>query len=92
VLTVLIPVLPLTSLSHAGEAPEPVGFSGRILQALLDLDPFVGSDQVAHDNCVAGRRVESLVSSSLAVIDVFADDFPVFPCEGFKTKYFIGMP
>jgi hypothetical protein len=85
-------MLPLRSLSHAGSAPEPLGFSGRVLQALLDLDPLVGSNQLAHDKCVTNRRVESLVSATLTVEHIFTDDPPVSQCEGVMPEYLVGVP
>ena len=85
-------MVPLRSLGHAGATPEPFGFSGSVLQTLLDLDSLVRSDQLAHDDSVSDRRVEGLVSSSLIVKDIFADDSPVSRREDFMTENLIGMP
>lgn len=52
----------------------------------------MGSNQLVHNNCVADRRVECLVPTSLVIIDVFTNDFPIAWCEGFMTKDLIGVP
>lgn len=70
-------MLPLANFDHARQCPELLGLHFGVLQALLHLDPFVRLDELSHDDGVANRRVEGLVTPSLVVKHVFANDSPV---------------
>jgi hypothetical protein len=48
---------------------------------LLDLDAFVGSDQVAEDFDVTRGGDEGLVPTAIFIVDVFADNAPVGDVE-----------
>lgn len=63
-----------------------------MLLALLDLDPLVGLDGLPQDDDIVLGSVKRLVTASLRVVDVFADDFPVIYIEGLLAQDLIGVP
>jgi hypothetical protein len=55
---------------------QPVDSWKRVLEALLNLDAFVGPNQVPEDLRILGRRQRSLMATTLHVVYVFSDNAP----------------
>ncbi len=84
-------MLPLANLAHASLTPHLYCYFSRELQALLDLNPIVRSYELSHDQCVTMGRIESLMASSILVVDVFAYDLPILLMEDVLPQNVVGM-
>lgn len=91
-LTIFGIVPPLVGLRHARTVPERLSLGGGVLETLLHLDSFVGSYQLAQNICVAQGGIKGLVSTSLGIIYILADDPPIPLVEGVLPQDPVGMP
>lgn len=88
---IVLSLAPNLELYETSSLPELLSSEGRILEALLNLDAFVGLDRVIENLCLFGRREERLVASTLGIINIFPNDFPVVDIESWFAKHVVGM-
>ncbi len=58
---------------------------------MFDLDAFVGFDEVAEDVDVVRGGQEGLVSATVFIVDVFADDAPVGNVKDVRVVEGVGV-
>jgi len=76
----------MANLGKSSRGPESVPFVGRVLEALLDLDALVTTDNFAKNDSVPYGRVEGSVAATLLIIHVFSNDLPVVLVEDLVPK------
>jgi hypothetical protein len=70
---------------------QPLVARGRVLEALLDLDPLVGLDDDAERLGLADGADKGLVAAALVVKDVLADGLPLVEAEGVAAEDLVGV-
>lgn len=48
-------------------------------------------NRLAHNMSLLGRRIESLMATSVDVVDILPNDFPIIESELFFAEYFVGI-
>lgn len=81
----------MISLLQPGSMPELGGFLGGIFQALFDPNPFSCFEIDAIEADIANGRVEGLVATTVMVIYIFPNDFPVVKLEDLLSQDVIYM-
>ncbi len=82
---------PESNFLQAGLLPECLALRPRVLQALLHLDSLVLLDLDAANGEILVGCVESLVPTSILVIDVLSDHSPVVEVEDVVVQDAIGV-
>ena len=65
------------NLSEPCGLPQLAGALCRVFQALLDLYPIVGADELSQHDGVFERRIECLVASAVLIVYVLTDNPPL---------------
>lgn len=82
---------PATDLLQARLLPESLGLGCSVLEALLDLHAFILVDIDAKNRDILVGSVESLMTSSVLVKDVLANNSPVLEAEGRVLEDAVGV-
>jgi hypothetical protein len=89
-LTILVSIRhPPFRFNHTRLGPQFLHAILGVLQALLNVDPFMGLDGLTQNGHIEDRGVEGLMTSTLLVIDVLADDLPIVEAESLRAKNLI---
>lgn len=87
--TILVVLGPMADLGESRGLPQLTGALGRVLQALFDLDPVVGVDELSQDDGIFEGRIERLVAPATLIVDVLPDDPPLLLVEYDAAKDFV---
>lgn len=90
-LTIFIAQCPKIRLLQVSHVPQLCRRMLRVLQALFDLDSFVGFDCFTQNHDVCDGRIEGLVTATFVIVDILAHHSPVLQLENFLTENSVGV-